>query len=166
MPGNEEWNNVLHFAGSSAVDADVDAVLDNLTDFYTALSGELTQGWHLDRFKVGEAGGPVVREDSVSGVDGTVTGHSLPNDCAFLVKWRTVHVGRSGAGKTFLSGAHTAHVELGSSSGAAIVGAAIAGTISAACSNLIGDPSNPLEVYSRVTGTGYAVVGGGVTFPG
>lgn len=160
MPGNEEWQNVFHFAGADADGADGDSAADQVVDFYTALASELSNGWHFDRMKIGAATGPIVREEVIESMVGGVSGKGMPNDVAILIKWFSVEPSRNGKGRTYIGGSHSAQIERGDSTGAAIVGAAMSNTVAAAAGGLTGDASNPLQVFSRVNGVGYSVTGG------
>ena len=163
MPGGEEWQNVLHFAGAASSDTNVDDALEQLTTFYETIATQLSNAWGVDEFRVGEAAGPVLRIDTVDGLVGGGSSMVMPNDCAVLVRWRTVHPGRNGRGRSYISGALAGSVDRATSASAGIVSVSLRSAIASACGALMGDLDVPLQVYSRVTGTGYSVTGGEVS---
>lgn len=163
MPGGEPMMNVWHFAGSATGTPDVDDALDALSTFYDTIGSQLSSRWGIDEFRVSQPDGPVLRVDTVEGLIGEGSSIPMPNDVAVLVHWRTINPARTGRGKTFLAGILAGSGEAPTSSSASIVGSSLAGTIAGAAGNLSDAGSPELQIYSRVTETGYNVTGGYVS---
>jgi len=150
MGGGEQWQNVWHFTGAWDDDSGgSDGAFGDLTDFYDSLTDRLYDGWHLDRLAAGDVGEATTREDLVTGVDGTVTGAPMPNDCSVLVVWLSTNPSRTGRGRTFLGGWPINACVANGTKGAGIVDGGPVGGVHDAAAALISSSDSELVVWSR-----------------
>lgn len=150
MGGGEQWQNVWHFNGAWDDDpGGAGDAFDALTTFYDSLTDRLYDGWHLDRLAAADVGEATTREDLVTGVDGTVTGAPMPNDCSILTVWLSDNPSRTGRGRTFLGGWPITACVANGAKGAGVVDGGPVGGIAAAATALLADISVQPVVWSR-----------------
>lgn len=138
--------NIWHLRdnGEANPDPEIDAMIDNLADFYTTVcqwsSTRTTYSFDGELVQVGDPSPDLKTGRHTFSISGTASADDLPPANCIVVGWRTALAGRSGRGRTFLG---PIPVTVNQDNGTPIETARAA--LQAAADNLIAQQDDPLN---------------------